>query len=101
MRKHFLGLLSIVMLVSMVLAACAPGAGAGGGTIKIASQSPLSGDQSQVGGDIKNGAELALAQLGGPLKDMGFKVELAQFDDQANPDTGVANAKKIVADQSI
>ncbi len=102
MRKHFVGLLSVIMIASMLLVACAPGGpGAGGGTIKIATQSPLSGDQSQIGGDIKNGAELGLEQLGGPLKDMGFKVELAQFDDQANPDTGVANAKKIVADTSI
>jgi branched-chain amino acid transport system substrate-binding protein len=109
MRKHFLGLLSVVIIASMLLAACAPAPApssggapaAAGGTIKIATQSPLSGDQSQVGGDIKNGAELGLDQLGGPLKSMGFKIELAQFDDQANPDTGVANAKKIVADQSI
>jgi branched-chain amino acid transport system substrate-binding protein len=101
MRKHFFGLLSVIMITSMLLAACAPGAGAGGGTIKIATQSPLSGDQSLVGSDIKNGAELALAQLGSPLKDMGFKVELAQYDDQASPDAGVAHAKEIVADQSI
>jgi branched-chain amino acid transport system substrate-binding protein len=100
MRKHFLSLLSVVMLVSMLLASCAPAA-AGGATIKIATQSPLSGDQSSIGVDIKNGAELALSQLSTPLKDMGFKVELAPYDDQATPDTGVANAKQIVADQSI
>lgn len=69
--------------------------------IKIATQSPLSGDQSVVGVDIKRGAELALEQLGGPLAEMGFKVELAPFDDQANPDTGVANAKRIVSDPQI
>jgi branched-chain amino acid transport system substrate-binding protein len=75
--------------------------GAADKTIKIATQSPLSGDQSVVGVDIKRGAELALEQLGGPLADMGFKVELAPYDDQANPDTGVANAKRIVADPAI
>jgi branched-chain amino acid transport system substrate-binding protein len=32
---------------------------------------------------------------------MGFKVELAPFDDQGNPDTGVANAKQIVSDPAI
>ncbi|RPJ51921.1 MAG: branched-chain amino acid ABC transporter substrate-binding protein, partial [Chloroflexi bacterium] len=101
MRKHFLGLLTVIMIASMLLVACAPGAGAGGGTIKIATQSPLSGDNSQVGSDIKNGAELGLAQLSDPLKAMGFKIELAPYDDQANPDTGVANSKQIVADQSI
>lgn len=69
--------------------------------IKIATQSPLSGDQSVVGVDIKRGAELALEQLAKPLTDMGIKVELAPFDDQANPDTGVANAKRIVSDPAI
>jgi branched-chain amino acid transport system substrate-binding protein len=39
--------------------------------------------------------------LSGPLAAMGFKVELASFDDQANPDTGVANAKRIVSDPAI
>jgi branched-chain amino acid transport system substrate-binding protein len=32
---------------------------------------------------------------------MGFKLELAPYDDQGNPDTGVANAKNIVADPAI
>jgi branched-chain amino acid transport system substrate-binding protein len=35
------------------------------------------------------------------LTSMGFKVELAPFDDQADPTTGAANAKRIVADPSI
>jgi branched-chain amino acid transport system substrate-binding protein len=69
--------------------------------IKIATQSPLSGGLSAVGTDIKNGAQLGLEQLSGPLTKMGFKVELAPYDDQANPDTGVANAKSIVADPEI
>jgi branched-chain amino acid transport system substrate-binding protein len=69
--------------------------------IKIATQSPLSGDQSVIGVDIKRGAEMAMDQLGGPLKKMGFELQLAPFDDQANPDTGVANAKRIVSDPAI
>ena len=101
MRKRVFYLLSLVMVVSMVVAACGGGGTAGGGTIKIATQSPLSGGQSAIGVDIKNGAELAMEQLKKPLEDMGFKVELAAFDDQANPDNGVANAKNIVADPAI
>lgn len=105
-KKRFFVLLSVMMIASIALAACAPAGGpgaasTGGGTIKIATQSPLSGGQSLIGGGIKNGAELALDQLSGPLKTMGFKVQLAPYDDQANPDAGVANAKQIVADPSI
>jgi branched-chain amino acid transport system substrate-binding protein len=70
-------------------------------TIKIATQSPLSGSMSVIGSDIKSGTQLAIEQLSGPLTAMGFKVELAPFDDQGNPDTGVANAKAIVSDPSV
>ena len=84
-----------------MLAGCASEAASGPVVIKVASQSPLSGGQSSVGVDIKNGADLALEQLSEPLKSMGFTVQLAAFDDQANPDTGVANAKQIVADPAV
>ena len=70
-------------------------------TIKIATQSPLSGAMSVIGSDIKSGTQLAIEQLSEPLTKMGFKVELAPFDDQGNPDTGVANAKAIVSDPSV
>jgi len=92
---------SVFLLAAFGMAMVCGSATAAEKSIKIATQSPLSGDQSIVGVDIKRGAELALEQLGKPLADMGFKVELAPFDDQANPDTGVANAKRIVADPSI
>ena len=72
-----------------------------GGVIKIASQTPLSGPQSVLGTAIRNGAQLALEQNGAALQELGFTVELAPFDDQATPDTGVANAKQIVGDPSI
>ena len=100
-------LLSLVAAGGLLLASAASGpvvaaaAAPAKGTIKIATQSPLSGGQSALGVDIKNGAELALAQLKGPLADMGFTVQLAAYDDQANPDTGVNNAKQIVADPAI
>jgi branched-chain amino acid transport system substrate-binding protein len=105
--KRVIAVLSLLVVASLMLAACAPASGTSGEegasvkTIKIASQSPLSGGQSGVGVDIKNGAALALEQLGGPLAEMGYKVELAPFDDQANPDNGVANAKQIVSDPAI
>ena len=108
MSKRWFIVFTVLVIASMALAACGPAANATEApaaaaktTIKIATQSPLSGDQSVVGVDIKNGAALALTQLAGPLKDMGFDVQLAPIDDMANPDTGVANAKQIVADPAI
>src|SRR5205807_4942749 len=73
----------------------------GKGTIKIATQSPLSGGQAALGEGIKLGAQLAIDKFKGPLVKAGFKVELVPFDDQAKPDVGVANAKNIIADKDI
>jgi branched-chain amino acid transport system substrate-binding protein len=101
MAKRSLVVLSLLVIASMVLTACGSAAGTSTKTIKIATQSPLSGDMSVVGVDIKRGAELGVEQMGGALTEMGFKIELAPFDDQGNPDTGVANAKQIVSDPAI
>lgn len=108
MNKRILYFLSLILVFSLLIAACASTSGGTGsssagklGTIKVATQSPLSGGQSAIGVDIKNGAELAMDQLKKPLEDMGFTVQLAPFDDQANPDTGVANAKNIVSDPAV
>ncbi|WP_165360586.1 ABC transporter substrate-binding protein, partial [Candidatus Chloroploca sp. Khr17] len=73
----------------------------GATTIKIASQSPLSGPQAALGTGIRNGAQLAIEQLAQPLIDLGFTVELAPFDDQARAEVGSANAKNIVSDPEI
>jgi branched-chain amino acid transport system substrate-binding protein len=72
-----------------------------GGIIKIATQGPLSGSQSAPGNGLRNAAELALAQHGDRLREMGFELQLVAFDDQALPETGVANAQSIVSDPSI
>ncbi len=74
---------------------------AAGGIIKIASQSPLSGPQSVLGTAIRNGAQLGLEQFGTALSDLGFTVSIAPYDDQATPDTGVANANQIVSDSDV
>lgn len=69
------------------------------GTIKIASQSPLSGPQAQFGGNARNGAELAVQQLG---EQMGFEnLEFRPEDDQADPTTGAARANDLATDQDV
>src|SRR6267378_3600553 len=71
------------------------------GTIKIATQSPLSGGQAALGEGIKLGAQLAVEKFKGALEKQGFKVELVPFDDQAKPDVGVANSSDLIADKDI
>ncbi len=100
MSKRLFVLVSLLVIASLVLTACG-GAASGGKTIKIATQSPLSGGQSEFGVAIKQGAELAIEQLSADLEAMGYDVQLAPYDDQATPEVGVANAKNIVADPDI
>ncbi|PYO01015.1 MAG: branched chain amino acid ABC transporter substrate-binding protein [Candidatus Rokuibacteriota bacterium] len=94
-----------VVGVLVVLALAAVPAGApiaqGKGTIKIATQSPLSGGQAALGEGIKLGAQLAVEKFKGPLEKMGYKVEFVPYDDQAKPDVGVSNSKNIIADKDI
>ncbi len=74
MTKRLLVVFSLLIVAGMVISGPVAAADQ---IIKIATQSPLSGDQSVVGVDIKRGAEMALEQMSAPLTKMGFKVELA------------------------
>jgi len=69
--------------------------------IKIASQSPLSGAQAEQGEYIKNGAQLAIEEAVPQFKALGFDLQFVPYDDQAVPDTGVANANRIINDKDI
>ena len=103
--NRYLVRLALVFAVTVGLAALLPAssleAQASKGTIKIATQSPLSGGQAALGEGIKLGAQLAIEKFRGGLEKRGFKVELVPFDDQAKPDVGVANAKNIIANKDI
>jgi branched-chain amino acid transport system substrate-binding protein len=96
---------SILILAMALAVALLPASGTvgaqGKGTIKIATQSPLSGGQAALGEGIKLGTQLAIEKGKANLEKLGFKVELVPFDDQAKPDVGVANAKNIIADKDI
>ncbi len=97
-RKLFV----LVLVVAMGLMLSATLVNAQDGTvIRIASQSPLSGGQSVVGTAIRNGTELAVMQLAGPLTELGYTVEFVPYDDQATADVGVSNAQLIVNDPAI
>jgi branched-chain amino acid transport system substrate-binding protein len=71
------------------------------GTIKIATQSPLSGELAALGEGIKLGTQLGIEKLKGNVERLGFKVEMVPYDDQAKPEVGVANARNAIADKEI
>ena len=63
-------------------------------TVKIVSEAPGSFD-------VAFGAELAVAYLSGPLKELGYDVKFASYDDQDNVDVAIPIAKEIIADPEV
>ncbi|MPY65686.1 branched-chain amino acid ABC transporter substrate-binding protein [Deinococcus sp. SDU3-2] len=84
-----------------VLAALALGSASAQTTVKIATLSPLSGGQSDLGTQIRNGAQLAVNEYKAQFQKLGMNLQLVAYDDQADPATGTAQARKIAADRSI
>ncbi|GGK21082.1 branched chain amino acid ABC transporter substrate-binding protein [Deinococcus malanensis] len=84
-----------------MIAALALGSASAQTTIKIATLSPLSGGQSDLGTQIKNGAQLAVNEYKEQFRKLGFNLQLVGYDDQADPATGTAAARKIAADRQI
>jgi branched-chain amino acid transport system substrate-binding protein len=91
----------VCLLVVLIVIIPSGGDAQGKGTIKIATQTPLSGELAALGEAIKLATQLAVEKLKGPLEKAGFRVEVVPFDDQAKPDVGVTNAKTITADKEI
>ncbi|HEY7163696.1 MAG TPA: branched-chain amino acid ABC transporter substrate-binding protein [Candidatus Binatia bacterium] len=71
------------------------------GTIKLAVQAPLSGEQAALGEHVKLGAQLAVEEASKTFKALGFDLVFVPYDDQAKPEVGVANARNLVADPDV
>jgi branched-chain amino acid transport system substrate-binding protein len=99
-------LLIVFLTLTIVVAAAGCGAqgssGSGGGNvIKVATVTPLSGSQAAVGESIKNGAQMALEERKEEFKALGFDLQIAPQDDQADPKVGVTVAQKLIVDDNI
>ena len=101
LKKTLLTLFSVLVVLTLVAAQCAGGAG-GGKVIKIYASWPMQGSMVPEGTAMLNAAKLALEQAGG--KAAGYQVELVFLDD-ASPTTGswdgtieAENAQKCVND---
>ena len=95
--------LALILILSFVfgLSSIATKAWGQKGVIKIATQSPLSGEQAALGEHIKLGAQLAAEEAVKTFKALGFNLVFVPYDDQAKPEVGVANARNIAADPDI
>jgi len=105
-RKSKVVVSILVLIFSLgMLGGCASKAKTTGDTasnvIKIASVTPLSGAQAALGEQIKLGAQMAFDEQKAEIEKLGFKLEFAPQDDQADPKVGVAVAQKLLADKDV
>lgn len=94
----------IIAIITAVLMLAAMAVGCSGGkeaVIKVASVTPLSGSQAAVGESIKNGAQMALEERAEEFKALGFTLQFAPQDDQADPKVGVSIAQKLIVDEDL
>jgi branched-chain amino acid transport system substrate-binding protein len=102
-RTHLL--LSALIVVSLVLAACG-GAGSGG-TIKIVSDLPMTGSSLGQTQTIVNAINMAFAETNNTACNGAWKIEYEAVDDASaalgkwDPEVVTANAKRYAADASI
>ncbi len=74
------------------------GAASAQGTIKIGVAGPLTGPNAAFGAQLKNGAEVAAADINARGGVNGQKIELVFGDDVSDPKQGVSVANKMVGD---
>lgn len=86
--------------VALTLSACGKQeAASGGDTVKIGMAAPLTGPQSHIGQDIKNGTLLGVEDVNAQGIEIGgkkVKFELLAEDDEANPSKATTVAQKLV-----
>lgn len=70
-------------------------------TVKLASISALSGPVSNLGLQMKNGAQLAVNEMKAEFAKAGMTLSLVAYDDQADPATGTSAARRIAADKTV
>jgi branched-chain amino acid transport system substrate-binding protein len=110
--KRLFSLLSLLVLASLVLAACGPGAAAyectdALGCVTIGPDEPvhiaywgvLSGADASLGEDSKRGVEIAIDDMGGKFHD--HDILLTTEDGLCTPEGGATAASKLAADTSL
>lgn len=98
--KKFLSMSLAVAMVAMTLTGCGGSNAAEGGssdTIKIGATGPLTGSLAYYGGEVKQGAELAIEEVNAAGGVNGVKLELNFQDDEGDTEK-VINAYNTVKD---
>ncbi|WP_327069679.1 branched-chain amino acid ABC transporter substrate-binding protein [Kitasatospora sp. NBC_01250] len=108
MRHRSLLVLSIALTGALTVTACGSRGGssgstnsAGGVTVTIGVDAPLSGENSSTGLGIEYGVKIAVDDANANHLVPGVTFAVKALDDQAQPATGQQNATALVADNSV
>lgn len=106
MKRKGLLLLSLMIIFSLILPACAPTGGSGGGdVIKVGGIGELTGDIPAVGASFKNAAEMAVKEINdaGGLEVGGkkYKIELVVEDNAGKADQSASAAQKLITQDNV
>jgi len=108
MFKRTFTVLSLLVVASLVLAACGTGAATtSGGTIKIVSDLPMTGSSLGQTQTIVNAIKMALEEKGGKACNGQWTIQYEAKDDASaalgkwDPDVVTANAKAYAADKNV
>lgn len=97
MYKKLFALVVVVALVGSLFAGC----GAGGGTIKIGTIQPISGQIAAFGTQSRDAINMAVEEINASGGVLGKKLEVVVEDDEATPDKTVNAFKKLVTQDKV
>ncbi len=97
MQKHIAG----GMVISALLLFFSGCTSRDANVIRMGAAGPMTGDQSKMGVDLRNGAELAVAEWNEKGGVLGKKIELLSGDDQADPKQAVSVANKFINQKAV
>ncbi len=94
-------LISTVLLLAVLLAACAPGSGQSTGPIKVGILAPLSGPAPTYGISHRNAAQMAIDEWNAKGGVLGRQIEAVVVDSQCAPDPAVNAANKLIDQDKV
>ncbi|WP_291425795.1 branched-chain amino acid ABC transporter substrate-binding protein [Deinococcus sp.] len=95
------GTVSNITLPLAVLTSLTLGSAQAATSVKIATITPLSGQNSNLGIQIKNSVQLAVNEMKPEFAKLGMNLSLVGYDDQGDPATGTAQARRVAADKTV
>jgi branched-chain amino acid transport system substrate-binding protein len=96
MKKKIVAVFCLALVLAM-----AAGCQKKSDTIRIGVVGPMTGDQSKMGTDFKNGVSLAVEEWNAKGGILGKKIEIIIGDDQHDPKQAVSVANKLVNDGAV